>query len=184
MQNSFYPVHRTGVLPVLLSPTFWSDEEFEYEKPTPAGESRNNKLASASQKLTWNYVKVLLSQLNSFNTSWILQYHTFIPSMRAQGESPAIGLDTERAHFLRCSVSNGRAARPAVEPQYKWLWFGLFARLHQPIEKGPAHLRVHGDIPRVLWESHIQRLPRKSGDPVSLLLFRVFEIGWCCWRYE
>lgn len=39
---------RTEVLPVLLSPLFKRSEDvFEYEKPTPTGESRNRMLATA-----------------------------------------------------------------------------------------------------------------------------------------
>lgn len=36
------------LLPVLLSPAVYkSDVVFEYENPTPAGDSRNNKFATA-----------------------------------------------------------------------------------------------------------------------------------------
>ena len=39
------------VLPALLSPLFrMSDEVFEYENPTPTGESRKRRLATTRQK--------------------------------------------------------------------------------------------------------------------------------------
>lgn len=39
-----------GAIPVLLSPLFKrSDEVFEYENPTPTGESRNKRFAAANK---------------------------------------------------------------------------------------------------------------------------------------
>lgn len=39
-----------GTLPVLWSPTVYkSDEVFEYENPTPAGDSRKSKFATATK---------------------------------------------------------------------------------------------------------------------------------------
>lgn len=51
------------VLPVLWSPAVYkSDDVFEYEKPTPAGDSRNSKFATAQKEI--NKLEIRKGQMN------------------------------------------------------------------------------------------------------------------------
>lgn len=58
------------MVPVLLSPLLNKSEEvFEYEKPTPTGESRNNIFAAAKWKTSWKCILIIPQIFCNFEIS-------------------------------------------------------------------------------------------------------------------
>jgi len=124
-----------------------SSDEFEYENPTPAGDSRKSKLAAA----------VTVKQANRKQISHIRHQHcridfhvqlssrarTLVPRTGVEVESLAVRPDAERADLLGRAVADRRAPRPAVEPEDEWRdGPGRRHRLHEPVDEPAAGLTV------------------------------------------
>jgi len=89
----------------------------EYEKPTPAGESRKSIFATAEDKRTLKHVvgKDKKSKQKTLSEEGVSL--TLVPSIRIGVKCFPIRVDSKRANFFSCSISNRGASRATIKPQ-------------------------------------------------------------------